>query len=205
MSDRAATGATLLSSLRRLDDPPSLPGWNHAELADLLGDTVRTPAAVLVPLVRRGAMSSLLFTRRNEGMRTHAGQVSFPGGRIERDDADVIAAALRETEEETGILRGLVRPLGFLDCFETISGFAVTPVVAEVAPDYVLAPDPREVAEVFEVPLPFLLDVANLRRSEIDWRGRRREIYEYEYDGRRIWGATAAMLVNLLRRMEALP
>jgi len=205
MSDRAATGATLLSSLRRLDDPPSMPGWNHAELADLLGDSVRTPAAVLVPLVRRGATSSLLFTRRNEGMRTHAGQVSFPGGRIERDDTDAIAAALRETEEETGIVRSLVRPLGFLDCFETISGFCVTPVVAEVAPDYVLAPDPREVAEVFEVPLPFLLDVANLRRSEIGWRGRQREIYEYDYDGRRIWGATAAMLVNLLRRMEALP
>jgi len=205
MSDRAATGATLLSSLRRLDDPPSLPGWNHAELADVLGDSVRTPAAVLVPLVRRGATNSLIFTRRNEGMRTHAGQVSFPGGRIERDDADAVAAALRETEEETGIARHLVRPLGFLDCFETISGFGVTPVVAEVAPDYILAPDPREVAEVFEVPLPFLLDVANLRRSEIDWRGRRREIYEYDYDGRRIWGATAAMLVNLLRRMEALP
>lgn len=204
MNSRAGLGASLLSSLRALDDPPSLPGWNHAELADLLGDSVRTPAAVLVPLVQRDEAVSMLLTRRNEGLRTHAGQVAFPGGRIERDDADAIAAALRETEEETGIARGLVRPLGFLDCFETISGFGVTPVVAEVSPDYVLAPDPREVAEVFEVPLAFLLDVANLRRSEIDWRGRRREIYEYDYDGRRIWGATAAMLVNLLRRMETL-
>ena len=205
MNSSAGLGATLLSSLRRLDDPPSLPGWNHAELADLLGDSVRTPAAVLVPLVRRGDDASMLLTRRNEGLRTHAGQVAFPGGRIESDDANAIAAALRETEEETGIARGLVRPLGFLDCFETISGFGVTPVVAEVSPDYVLAPDPREVAEVFEVPLAFLLDIANLRRSEIEWRGRRREIYEYDYDGRRIWGATAAMLVNLLRRMESLP
>jgi 8-oxo-dGTP pyrophosphatase MutT (NUDIX family) len=205
MNPRAGLGANLLTSLRRLDDPPSLPGWNHAELADLLGDSVRTPAAVLVPLVRREEGFSMLLTRRNEGLRTHAGQVAFPGGRIESDDADAIEAALRETEEETGIARDLVQPLGFLDCFETISGFGVTPVVAEVAPDYVLAPDPREVAEVFEVPLAFVLDVANLRRSEIDWRGRRREIYEYDYDGRRIWGATAAMLVNLLRRMEALP
>lgn len=204
MNPRAGVGANLVSSLRGLDDPPSLPGWNHAELADLLGDSVRTPAAVLVPLVRRDDGLSMLLTRRNEGLRTHAGQVAFPGGRIEDDDADAIAAALRETEEETGIARDLVRPLGFLDCFETISGFGVTPVVAEVSPDYVLAPDPREVAEVFEVPLAFVLDVANLRRSEIDWRGRRREIYEYDYDGRRIWGATAAMLVNLLRRMETL-
>lgn len=205
MSVQADKATALEQSLRTLDDPPSLPGWNHAELADLLGDSVRTPAAVLVPLVRRGSECSVLFTRRNEGMRTHAGQVSFPGGRIERDDADAIAAAVRETEEETGIQRRLVRPLGFLDCFETISGFGVTPVVAEVDAGYTLAPDPREVAEVFEVPLPFLLDVANVRRSQIDWRGRRREIYEYDFEGRRIWGATAAMLVNLLRRMEAMP
>jgi 8-oxo-dGTP pyrophosphatase MutT (NUDIX family) len=202
---RLADAGRLLSSLRALDVPPALPGWNHAELADLLGDAQRTPAAVLLPLVRRESGDALLFTVRNEGLRTHAGQVSFPGGRIEADDADAVAAALRETEEETGIRRALMRPRGYLDCFETISGFGVTPVVAEIASDYVLAPDPREVADVFEVPLPFLLDAANLRRSEIDWRGRRREIYEYDYAGRRIWGATAAMLVNLLRRMEALP
>lgn len=205
MSPLGDAAAALQRSLRRLDDPPTLPGWNHAELADLLGDSVRTPAAVLVPLVRRGSDCSVLFTRRHEGLRTHAGQVSFPGGRIEDDDADAIAAAVRETEEETGIQRALVRPLGFLDCFETISGFGVTPVVAQVDAGYTLAPDPREVSEVFEVPLPFLLDVANVRRSEVDWRGRRREIYEYDYEGRRIWGATAAMLVNLLRRMEAMP
>lgn len=201
----SAAAGSLIASLRTLDDPPSLPGWNHAELADLLGDGVRLPAAVLVPLLRRGDTCSVLFTRRTDGMRTHAGQIAFPGGRIETEDADAIAAAMRETEEETGIRRELVTPLGFLDCFETISGYGVTPVVAEVAAGYVLAPDPREVAEVFEVPLAFLLDASNLRRSEIDWRGRAREIYEYDYEGRRIWGATAAMLVNLLRRMEAVP
>lgn len=194
----------LVAALRPLDDPPSLPGWNHAELADLLDSPLRTPAAVLVPIVRRSDARSVLFTRRTDDMRTHAGQVSFPGGRIEDDDGGPVAAALRETEEETGIARSLVRPLGFLDCFETVSGFGVTPVVAEVDGDYELMPDPREVAEVFEVPLDFLLDRANLLRTEIDWRGRRREIYEYGYDGRRIWGATAGMLVNLLRRMDIL-
>ena len=203
MSDDVVA-ASLAAALRRLDDPPALPGWNHAELADLLDSPLRTPAAVLVPIVRRGDGRSVLFTRRTDDMRTHAGQVSFPGGRIEDGDDGPVAAALRETEEETGIARALIRPIGFLDCFETISGFGVTPVVAEVDGGYRLMPDPREVAEVFEVPLAFLLDRANLLRSEIDWRGRRREIFEYGYDGRRIWGATAAMLVNLLRRMGTL-
>ena len=194
----------LVAALRPLDDPPSLPGWNHDELADLLESPLRTPAAVLVPIVHRGDARSVLFTRRTDDMRTHAGQVSFPGGRIEAADGGPIAAALRETEEETGIARALVRPLGFLDCFETISGFGVTPVVADVDGGYRLSPDPREVAEVFEVPLEFLLDAANVHRARIDWRGRPRDVYEYSYEGRRIWGATAGMLVNLLRRMEIL-
>ncbi|MEO8672968.1 MAG: CoA pyrophosphatase [Tahibacter sp.] len=203
MSDSRPLQA-ILQVLRRLDDPPSAPGWNHVEIADLLDTPARTPAAVLIPVVEHAGAASVLFTLRPESMRTHAGQVSFPGGRIEAEDSDAIAAALRETEEETGIERSSITPVGYLDSFETISGYLVTPVVARVAPGYRLAPDPREVADVFEVPLDFLLNPHNLRKHRVEWRGRPREIYEYDFDGRRIWGATAAMLVNLLRRLEAL-
>jgi len=197
--------APLYRALRALDDPPRAPGWNHAELADVLGGAERTPAAVLVPLVTRREGVAVLFTQRTDDLRHHAGQVSFPGGRIEHEDTDAVAAALRETREETGIAPSLVQPLGFLDSFETISGFCVTPVVGAVAPDYVAAPDPREVAAVFEVPLAFLLDPANLVRNRIAWQGRPRDIFEFRHDGRRIWGATAAMLVNLQRRLAGCP
>jgi 8-oxo-dGTP pyrophosphatase MutT (NUDIX family) len=192
MTPRPATGP-VERAVRALTDPPTLPGWNHDELADLLGDTPLIPAAVLVPLVRRDDEIAVLFTLRTSGMRTHAGQVSFPGGRIEPGDSDAAAAAVRETFEETGIDAPLLRPFGYLDCFETISGFGVTPVVAYVDPGFRLAPDPTEVAEVFEVPLAYLLDRRNVRRSRIDWRGRAREVFEYDYADRRIWGATAAM------------
>jgi 8-oxo-dGTP pyrophosphatase MutT (NUDIX family) len=189
-------------ALRPLSDPPQPPGWNHAEMSDLLGTEARTPAAVLVPVVRHATGAAVLFTVRNEAMRQHAGQVSFPGGRAEADDLDAIDTALRETHEETGIAREKIRPVGFLDSFETISGFCVTPVVGYVSPDYTLQPDPDEVSAVFEVPLAFLLDMANLHSRHIEWRGRPREVFEYLYEGRRIWGATAAMLVNLRHRLE---
>lgn len=191
----------LRRALRPLTDAPTPPGWNHDELIDLLGPGERTPAAVLVPLVRRAQGVQVLLTRRTDGMRTHAGQVSFPGGRIESGDVDAIDAALRETQEETGIDRRLIQPFGFLDSFETVSGYCVAPLVGEIDAGYVLAPDPNEVAEVFEVPLVFLLDTANLKRHSIDWQGKEREIYEFHHSGRRIWGATAAMIVNLQRRM----
>jgi 8-oxo-dGTP pyrophosphatase MutT (NUDIX family) len=204
--DALASGQDELAPLRRalrsLADPPQPPGWNHEELIDLLGPGERTPAAVLVPLVRRVEGVQVLLTRRTDGMRTHAGQVSFPGGRIDPGDADAIDAALRETQEETGIDRRLIQPFGFLDSFETVSGYCVTPLVGEIDASYVLAPDPNEVAEVFEVPLAFLLDASNLKRHSIDWQGKEREIYEFHHGGRRIWGATAAMLVNLQRRIE---
>jgi 8-oxo-dGTP pyrophosphatase MutT (NUDIX family) len=193
----------LWRALRPLTDPPAPPGWNHEELIDLLGPGARTPAAVLVPLVRRADGVQVLLTRRTDGMRTHAGQVSFPGGRIEPGDLDAIDAALRETQEETGIERRLMQAYGFLDSFETVSGYCVAPVVGEIDASYVLAPDPNEVAEVFEVPLAFLLDAGNLKRHSIDWQGKEREIYEFHHGGRRIWGATAAMLVNLQQRMAS--
>ena len=140
---------------------------------------------------------------RGAHLTQHASQVSFPGGAIEPDDADAVAAALRETYEEVGIATELVRPFGFLDRFETISGFNVTPVVAQVDAGYQALPDPREVAEIFEVPLAYFLDARNLQRRRIDWRGRPRDIYDFPYNGRNIWGATAAMLLSLVRRLEA--
>ena len=199
--------AALLERVRRavrpLSDPPAGPGWNHAEINDVLGDAPRRPAAVLVALIARDGQLHVLFTERTAHLTQHAGQVSFPGGAIEPDDADAVAAALRETYEEVGIATELVRPFGFLDRFETISGFNVTPVVAQVDAGYLALPDPREVAEIFEVPLAYFLDARNLQRRRIDWRGHPRDIYDFPYNGRNIWGATAAMLLSLVRRLEA--
>ena len=169
----------------------------------MLGAAPRRAAAVLVPIITRAKGLSVLFTQRTEHLAQHAGQISFPGGGVEAADHDAVAAALRETQEEVGIAPALVQPFGYLDCFETISGYCVTPVVADVDPAYQAVPDPHEVAAVFEVPLVFFLDPANLRRRGIDYRGRPREIFEFLYNGKNIWGATAAMLLSLVRRMEA--
>jgi len=159
-------------------------------------------AAVLVPIINRSGSLSVLLTRRTDHLATHAGQVSFPGGRSEADDADAIATALRETHEEVGIEPALLRPFGYLDCLETVSGFCVTPVVAWLDSGYSARPDPHEVAEVFEVPLELFLLPQNLRRVRIEYRGKPREILEFAHDGPRIWGATATMLFNLVRRLE---
>lgn len=195
----------LRRAVRALSDVPEPPGWNASEFPDLWDETTRLrQAAVLLPVVCRGNELSMLFTRRNEGLRHHAGQVSFPGGAVEPADTDVIAAALRETFEETGITSGFIEPFGYLDCLDTISGFCVSPVVAVVRDGFELAPDPGEVAEVFEVPLDFILEPGCMRRTEIVWQGRGREIFEFDYAGQRIWGATAAILQNLLRRLEAI-
>lgn len=195
----------LRRAVRPLGDPPAPPGWNHGEIADVLGDAVRRPAAVLVALVERAGALHVLFTQRTEHLTQHGGQISFPGGGIEPGDRDAVAAALRETHEEVGIAHELMRPFGYLDCFETISGYVVTPVVAQLDAAYVALPDPREVADVFEVPMDFFLDAGNLRRRRIDWLGRPREIFEFPFQGKSIWGATAAMLLSLVRRLEATP
>lgn len=191
----------LPQALRSLSDPPAAPGWNHAQMADLLGDTPRRPAAVLIG-VREGVQPRLVFTVRTAHLQSHAGQVAFPGGRQDPEDVDAIDTALRESEEEIGLERALVQPLGFLDCFETISGYCVTPVVARIDEGAVLYPTPAEVAEVFEVPFAFFLEPANLKRYVMDYRGHRRPMVEFVHGGHRIWGATAAMLLNLLERMK---
>ena len=192
---------TLVRALRPLSAPPQGRGWNHADINEWLGDEARRPAAVLLG-IRQGVQPRLVFTVRDARLPAHAGQVAFPGGRSEPQDADAVDTALRESEEEIGLDRSLVTPLGFLDRFETISGYCVTPVVASIAAEAQLYPSPDEVAEVFEVPLAFLLDPANLRRYTMEFRGRQRPMAEFLHAGHRIWGATASMLCNLIERME---
>jgi 8-oxo-dGTP pyrophosphatase MutT (NUDIX family) len=194
----------LAAALHPLTAPPAGPGWNHVDLIDLLPSAESlVDAAVLVGLVLRAEGTQVLLTRRTDGLRHHAGQVSFPGGRIEASDRDAIAAALRETHEEVGIAQAQVNPLGFLDPLATITGFRVLPVVALIAADYVARPDANEVADVFEVPLAFLLDPANLATHVLDHRGKPRHVLEFRYPAQRIWGATASILLNLRERLAA--
>lgn len=190
----------VVAALVPLSTPPSGPGWNHEDMTELLGTQKRSAAAVLVGF-RDGVQPRLVLTVRTAHLQSHAGQVAFPGGRSDPDDGDAVTTALRESEEEIGLDRAQVTPLGFLDCFETISGFCITPVVARIAEQARLYPSPDEVAEVFEVPLAFLLEPANLRRYTMDFRGKQRPMVEFVHSGHRIWGATAAMLFNLLHRM----
>ncbi|MCD7098930.1 CoA pyrophosphatase [Stenotrophomonas sp. MMGLT7] len=192
----------LLRALYPLDAPPHGPGWNHEELIDLAPSGQPAEAAVLAALVPRPQGTGVLLTRRNDGLRHHGGQVSFPGGRVEPGDRDAVAAALRESREEIALDAEQVRPLGYLDPFVTVSGFRVMPVVGVVDPGFVARPSPDEVAEVFEVPLAFLMDPDNLRSIEIQFRGRPRRVLEYAWPGQRIWGATAAILLNLRRHLE---
>jgi len=155
------------------------------------------PAAVLVPLVKRSAGVTVLLTQRTEDMPSHAGQVAFPGGRRHPEDADAIATALRETEEEVGIERRFVEVIGTVDRYRTGTGYEITPVVGVVEPGFVTRADPREVAAVFEVPLDHFLDEKNHRVDSRDYNGRKRSYYAMPYGERYIWGATAGMLKNL--------
>ena len=168
----------------------------------------RTPAhaAVLVPLVLREELTVLL-TQRTEQLSTHSGQVAFPGGRQDPEDADATATALREAQEEVGLDPGQVEVLGSLPVYETGTAFMVTPVVALVQPVAPLHPNPYEVADVFEVPLRFLLDPAHHQRHRLHWQGLEREWFSMPYldagRERYIWGATAGMLRNFYRFMVA--
>jgi 8-oxo-dGTP pyrophosphatase MutT (NUDIX family) len=157
-------------------------------------------AAVLLPVIPR-AQPSLLFTRRTEKLARHSGQVSFPGGRSEDRDLSAVQTALRETMEETGIAPGFVTVAGYLDRYRTGTGFDIQPVVGVLSGGFSLAPDPNEVAEIFEVPLAFLADPANRRRESRMVGDRMRRFYAFTYEGHEIWGATAAIIVNLAERM----
>ena len=159
------------------------------------------PAAVLVAIVDRPE-PTVILTERPMTMRKHPGQISFPGGRIDPGDDGPVAAALREAEEEIGLPRDSVEIVGIADLYRTITGFEVTPVVGVIPPGLDLRPHPGEVAGMFEAPLNHLLEPSHQIVRTVEWRGRERSYYEIDYEGRRIWGATAAMIVNLSRRLE---
>ena len=160
-----------------------------------------TPAAVLVPVIDHPAGPTVLFTRRTAQLKKHSGQISFPGGRAEPADPSVEFTALREAQEEIGLPPQQVEVIATLPEYFTRTGFRVTPVVGIVRPPLELVPDAREVDEVFEVPLAFLLDARNHRRASRQIGGRTAHYYEIEHNGRVIWGATAGMLINLYRML----
>lgn len=190
-------------ALLGLHPAPTSAPWNLAEVADLLLAEPLRAAAVLVGLREHARGTTVLLTRRQDALRHHAGQISFPGGRVDLADAGPLAAALRETDEEVGLPASSIEPVGWIDPYATITGFHVYPLVARIDPDHPLTPNADEVAEAFEVPLDFLLDPASARDVAMEWRGRTRMLVEFQWQDHRIWGATAAMLVNLRERLRA--
>jgi 8-oxo-dGTP pyrophosphatase MutT (NUDIX family) len=176
----------------------------HPELRAALSEGRRLrPAAVLCPVVDRGDGLRVILTRRADHLRQHAGQVAFPGGRKDPGDPTLRDAALREAHEEIGLRPEHVEVLGEIDGHETVTGFSVTPFVGLVDPDFAPAPDPSEVAEVFEPPLAFLMNPANHRKDFRIVKGVRRSFYAMPWEGRYIWGATARMLVGLSERVAS--
>lgn len=176
-----------------------LDGGRHAEV---LRDAPARQAAVLFPIVMHGR-PTVLLTERAADLPSHAGQIAFPGGKVEPHDHDELETALRETREEIGLDQSWIEPLGYLDNYRTGTNFNIVPVVALVMPGFSLEVDTREVAAVFEVPLDFLLDPANHELHQRAWHGRMRTYYAMPYQGHYIWGATAGMIRNFHERMQA--
>jgi 8-oxo-dGTP pyrophosphatase MutT (NUDIX family) len=162
---------------------------------------IAKPAAVLVPIVARDASATLLLTKRASALRRHAGQVAFPGGRIDPEDESPLAAALREANEEIGLDRSCVTPLGFLDPYLSHSGYRILPLVAFVTPPFALVPNPDEVDEAFEVPLEFLMEPSNHQQHTRTREGVSRIFYAMPFEQRNIWGVTAGILHNLYERL----
>jgi 8-oxo-dGTP pyrophosphatase MutT (NUDIX family) len=201
--------STLLQRIERVllseDQALQSVAHNYSDIAEFLVDVPEPyiAASVLFGLVMREHGLHVLLTKRAEHLRRHPGQISFPGGRIEATDADVVQAALREAHEEIMLNPQDISVLGFLGPLLTITGFKVYPVVAYLHPDYQVVPDGAEVSEVFEVPLALFLDADNDRFFELEYQGKSRRLVEFVWQQHRIWGATAMMLLNFRQRLGA--
>jgi 8-oxo-dGTP pyrophosphatase MutT (NUDIX family) len=189
--------AGLRERLKR-QTPPAFSLYGDDEVGR---EPAATAASVLVPIVAHPQGLTVLFTLRTTQLKAHSGQVSFPGGRAEPGDASAEFTALRESQEEIGLAPERVEILARLSDYHTRTGYRVTPIVGLLTPPLELVPDPREVAEVFEVPLAFLLDPRNHRRRTREFKGQTVGFYEMNFEERTIWGATAGMLVNLYRHL----
>ncbi len=203
--ERARTNLTLTVP-RALTDPQAKGARGDLDLNPetwlRAGVKATKPAAVLVPIVDRSE-PTVLLTLRTAELASHAGQVAFPGGKIDPADESPVAAALREATEEIGLAPTLIEPIGYLDLYLTFSGFRILPTVARVKPDFTLTLNPSEVTETFEVPLDFLMRPDNHQRKTRDWNGIQREYYAMPFENRYIWGITAGILRNLYERVCA--
>ncbi|MGE0338419.1 MAG: CoA pyrophosphatase [Xanthobacteraceae bacterium] len=172
----------------------------NPEFTDSIAANASRPAAVLVPIIA-WEEPTVLLTQRSQHLSTHAGQIAFPGGRIDPDDASPLAAALREADEEVGLPARFATPLGYLDSYLSGTGFRIVPVVALIAPGFTLTINPQEVDEVFEVPLAFLMARENHEKRSRLWKGTERHFYAMPFEQRNIWGATAGMIRNLYEKL----
>ena len=195
-------GARLLPAPPPLPLKPTRSDYDLNPTARALAPPNLVPAAVLIPIVARPE-PTVLFTQRTEHLPRHPGQISFPGGRVHGDDGSLVDTALREMKEETGIGAEFVSVEGFLDVYETGTGYIILPVVGLLREGFALAPDASEVAHVFEVPLAFLLDPESRQEHRLEWKGGMRLVYAFQWETHYIWGATASMLVNLAERLSA--
>lgn len=199
-----ARGRLTLDVPRGLIDPDFVPARGDHNTDPVVEAIAKVrpikPAAVLIAVVER-AEPTVLLTQRAIHLPDHAGQVAFPGGKIDRGDASPLAAALREAQEEIGLDPALVEPAGYLDLYMTTLGYRIVPVVARVAPDFTLALNPQEVDDTFEVPLAFLMEQANVETHSREWQGMTRTYYAIRFGERYIWGVTAGILRNMHERL----